>query len=277
MVSQPSSVARGKASKPVVRRKQGPRSRRTYLAENREFLTALARTGNVKQAAAEAGFWAETMHRRKARDPELAQRWEEALRTAAEALARPAAARLLPEGRARKASGEELVVRRGIDGQLQVRRARPGTLTQAAVDCFLAHLAASANVTAAADAAGFDSSNFYALAERDRVFAQSWREALETGYERLEAALLQGWFAPEGGDWADGLSTAIPMNAEQAIHLLNQHRNTVRLQGELADKRKGRPERSSLEFATQRLEQVMSRFKLLPDPLSDECEWTRPG
>jgi hypothetical protein len=272
-------VARGETARPAVRRKKGPRSKAAYEGENRAFLTALARTGNVKQAAAETGFWAETMHRRKARDPALAARWEAAIDTAREALARPAAARLLPDGTSeRRARGDELVVLSGVGGRLQVRRARKGTLTQAAVDCFLAQLASSANVTHAAERAGFDSSNFYAMAQKDRVFAQAWREALETGYEQLETALLQGMLDPERGDWLEeSLTISGAITAEQALHLLNQHRNTVRLQGELADKRRRGPDRSSLEFAMGRLEQTMRRFKLLPDPLDDEDERTRPG
>ena len=272
-------MARGISAKPAVRRTKGPRSRAAYESENRAFLTALASTGNVKQAAAEAGFWAETMHRRKARDPAFAARWDAAIETAREALARPAAARLLPDGTGeRRARGDELVVRRGIGGQLQVRRARKGILTQAAADCFLAQLAASANVTHAAKTAGCDSSNFYALAQKDRVFAQAWREALEIGYDRLETALLSGALDPARGDWlGEGLEISGPVTAEQAIHLLNQHRNTVRLQGEVKDKRRRGPDRSSLEFATARLEQAMRRFKLLPDPLDDEDEGSRPG
>ena len=67
-------MTRTRQEEVAVRRRKGPRSKAAYDAENRAFLTALARTGNVKQAALETGFWPETMHRRKARDPGLAAR-----------------------------------------------------------------------------------------------------------------------------------------------------------------------------------------------------------
>lgn len=75
-------------------------------------------------------------------------------------------------------------------GGLQKRRHRRDGLTKAKRKLFLDRLAATCNVTDAARAAGVKKSNCYNLRRRDPQFAALWREAIATGYELLEAALL---------------------------------------------------------------------------------------
>jgi hypothetical protein len=56
---------------------------------------------------------------------------------------------------------------------------------------FLAELAATSNVAAAARVAGIDTARVYELRRRDPGFYREWQEALCEGYDHLEMALLQ--------------------------------------------------------------------------------------
>lgn len=56
---------------------------------------------------------------------------------------------------------------------------------------FLARLAESSNVSAAAAEAGVATATLYARRRADAEFAQAWCEALAEGYDRLEMELLE--------------------------------------------------------------------------------------
>ena len=215
-------------------KRQGPRKPAVRAEENRLFLRHLARTGNAKTSAAACGVPQETMHRRRKKDGDFAARWDAALQTAAKALAHESEVRLLPEGAPGdlKTDGGEAVVRRGVGGRLQLRRSLPGKLTQTACDTFLAHLAATSNVTMAAEATGFDSSPFYALAARDESFAGAWKQAMAAGYDRLEMGLVEcanRSFDPERIEAPDDQAVGGTMSAYDALQLLTLHRRTQRL------------------------------------------------
>jgi hypothetical protein len=72
---------------------------------------------------------------------------------------------------------------------------------------FLDHLAACANVTAAAAAAGVGVSTVYDARRREPGFARQWDEAIEIGYATLEALLLER--AARGGAYVPG-GTEVP-------------------------------------------------------------------
>ncbi|HEX8366526.1 MAG TPA: hypothetical protein VF603_14690 [Allosphingosinicella sp.] len=119
----------------------------------------------------------------------------------------------------------------GKNKRPQVRARRNAGWTKKARRIFLDHLAATCNVTASAAAAGLHWSGAYALRRRDPEFAEQWRAALETGYARLEAMLMQR-AARDGDDddWDDGGDPDLPppdpagMDTELALQLLRMHR-----------------------------------------------------
>ena len=78
----------------------------------------------------------------------------------------------------------------GKDGP-QCVRSRGERWTDAAEAVFLDHLAASCNITAAAEASGFTTFSAYRRRRRDAAFAQRWQAALEQGYVRIEMALVR--------------------------------------------------------------------------------------
>lgn len=78
----------------------------------------------------------------------------------------------------------------GNNRVLQVTRTRKDGWTKAKRKTFLDALAATCNVKHAAREAGMSTTGLYMLRSRDPAFAELWREAMATGYERLEELLL---------------------------------------------------------------------------------------
>lgn len=88
----------------------------------------------------------------------------------------------------------EVVVRNGagaIRGHAQVRTYRAKRWTAGKRTAFLEALAATANVTASAEAAGMSRVQVYRIRRHDPGFRAAWREALCEGYEALEIVLLE--------------------------------------------------------------------------------------
>jgi hypothetical protein len=108
-----------------------------------------------------------------------------------------------------------------------------------AENAFLDTLATTCNVLAAVDACGFSSTTVYYQRRHNPGFAMRWQEALELGYERLEARLLEmaerSLTAPLTVPAEDDeLRISIP----QAIQMLQLWRRTVK---EGVARRGGRP------------------------------------
>lgn len=123
-----------------------------------------------------------------------------------------------PQGILMRASGK--------DGP-QLIRSKGDRWTEEAEAVFLDHLAASCNVLASCEAAGFGNYSVYKRRREDAAFAQRWQAALEQGYVRIEAALVRrAADALEG--FAPDPDTPIPtMTVEQAIKVLDRHRARV--------------------------------------------------
>jgi hypothetical protein len=81
-------------------------------------------------------------------------------------------------------------------------------------EIFLAELAITSNVQHACRVAGIDHSSTYKFRAHDAEFAQRWADAIEQGYQHLEAELLRtargdpgsGNSADEGVDGAEGVA-----------------------------------------------------------------------
>lgn len=114
-----------------------------------------------------------------------------------------------------------LVKPRGQDRRVKLVKARRET--------FLEHLAATCNVTASAEAAGVSFSAVYRCRMRDPGFQEEWKDALEQGYARLEAALLERAMRGEGraqidGDKeVEGPDAPAEVDWDKGIELLRNH------------------------------------------------------
>jgi hypothetical protein len=128
-----------------------------------------------------------------------------------------------------------MVICRGNDGRLQMRRAQPGKLTREAEQAFLAALSATCNMTLAAAAAGACFGAFNRRRRKDPGFAREVRLALAQGYRALEMALIEGGTAGshEHDDWRhNDPPTTPPMSVSQALQLLYLHQKEARLLSE---------------------------------------------
>jgi hypothetical protein len=124
------------------------------------------------------------------------------------------------------------VIVRRYDGKLQMRRAQAAKLTRECEQAFLAALSATANVTLSAAGAGASPRAFYRRKRQNPGFAREMRLALEMGYSRLEAALLESSLpgAYEHDEWRSNDPPAIPpMTANQALQLMYLHQKEARL------------------------------------------------
>ena len=219
-----------------------PLTRHQHL-QNAAFLKALRRTGNIRLAAREIGLSHATLHGRRASHPAFAQEWDAALTLAqadceiAGGRAAPLAAKtaLHADDRGHRTRGGETTVVRRNDGKLQIRSAQPGKLTRECEQAFLAALSATANVRLSAAAAGASVAAFYRRRRNNPAFAREMRMALELGYERIEAALIEAGLADSYRDdaWRHNDPPPVPpMTFDQAMQLLQLHQKEVRLEAE---------------------------------------------
>ena len=122
------------------------------------------------------------------------------------------------------------VVRGGCGRTAMRRKPQKKEATVRQRQIFLETLADSCNVCRAAAAAGITKSTFYRLRRRDDAFAEAWQAALESGYARLEMALVERaiyTIEGAGGDDVDPLPAVGAMTVAQAIDLLAKHRASV--------------------------------------------------
>ncbi len=133
------------------------------------FLNALRGGARHSEAAREAGFCRSSFYRLKKRDPAFAAGW-------AEAVSHSSGLRYICPGEGR---------------QLQLRRIRSVRFTPERQEAFLDHFAGTCNLADSAAAAGVSEATIFAHRAKDPDFAARFQTALEQGYARLEAMVVQ--------------------------------------------------------------------------------------
>jgi len=114
----------------------------------------------------------------------------------------------------------------GKDGP-QLIHSKGKRWTDAAEAIFLDALAASCNVTWAAEQCGFSTVALYARRRRDPAFAADWQQALEQGWARLEAGLVAAAIATVEGRTPDPDFPIPPMTVADVIAVLKLHQASV--------------------------------------------------
>lgn len=147
------------------------------------FMTGLRQGITIMAAAQGAGISAATAYKLRKNNARFVQAWDEAYAAGGR---RPASA--------------------GFTRTVQWRKA------------FLAALAETSNVSAAAAGLNIPTSTVYKLRREDPEFAAAWRAALYEGYEHLEMEVL-AFLRGNGGD--------CKLDVANAIRLLAAHRQTV--------------------------------------------------
>lgn len=169
------------------------------------FLRALERTGQARTAAEDAGIDHTTAYARRRAHAEFAVAWEEALKahSAAKARAEEAEIAAIRTGRSPSLpahassespspaegggpNGEELVAAGG-----QMKRAGHGRWSKRKEEIFFEELAATANVTRAAKAAGVSTNAVGARRLKHRVFRAKWEAVVQTAKASINMHLLE--------------------------------------------------------------------------------------
>ncbi len=211
--------------------------RRTSPRQLDLFLRHLARSGNIALAAADSGLARSGLHKRRARSPAFAARWDNALATFLSSPEtggegnRPSK----PDGKEASSSyltalGDLTLLDARRHRLPQLRRSPAGRLTPAGLAAFLAALETTANVRLSAATVGVAASSIYARRRRDQDFARAMDAALDTGAMHIEAALIEAaalMLDPGGLDEAapgeHPVSPFPDMTVDGALHLLRFH------------------------------------------------------
>ena len=117
------------------------------------------------------------------------------------------------------------VIRSSKTGRPCIARVGPGRWSAKSERAFIAELTATANVAAAARAAGVSTTAAYNRRRLWPAFAEAWREALAEGYVRLETFLIHAatsTLEPEPA--AEAAREGPTMTVEQAMNLFKLHR-----------------------------------------------------
>ena len=130
-----------------------------------------------------------------------------------------------PSNPANRPAGAGILV--GKDGP-QIIRSTGKRWSEEAETVFLDHLAATCNVTAAAEACGFSGPAIYARRRNDPAFAERWQAALETGHAHIRMLLAQRAIeALEGFEPDPEVAVLRPATFKEARELVGHHRDTV--------------------------------------------------
>ena len=220
-------------------------------------LRELGRSGSVALAAEAVGIDRSTAYQVRKANPAFKASWERALETARARLAERADSQAheqahpqpLPQSPPSRGGGERLalpiplplaggvrggprlrgdeVVRSSKAGRPCVVRAGPGRWSVASERAFLAELTASANVSAAARAAGVSAQAAYNRRRLWPAFAAAWDAAKAEGYVRIEMLLIHAATATLDAEPTVEACEAPPMSVEQAMNLFKLHRASV--------------------------------------------------
>lgn len=125
-----------------------------------------------------------------------------------------------------KPTGEVIVI--GKSGRPQRVSSGSRFWSDKAEQIFLDHLAATCNVRASADAAGFSNVAVYRRRRKWPGFAERWNAALAQGYARLEAVMLANAADTMEGRPPDPDAPVPPMSVADALNLLRLHRAAVK-------------------------------------------------
>jgi hypothetical protein len=220
----------------------------------RVFLRELGRSGSVARAAEAGGIDRSSAYQLRRRNAAFAASWDRALEGARETLREVSPSRSregpgegessrtdtgfssqththprpLPQaggGSRQPTPRDHEIVRASKAGRPCIARVGPGRWSARSERAFLAELTATANVKAAARAAGVSAQAAYNRRRLWPAFAEAWRDALAEGYVRIETLLIHAATAtldPEPTPQA--VSEAPAMTVEQAMNLFKLHR-----------------------------------------------------
>jgi len=200
------------------------------------FLRALGETGNVTLAADQMRVSKDWVYKLRRRDAAFDAACRAAVVEAREQLvlryATSASSAATQDERSwvdgPSPPGRGIVLQRGNGRRVQVKRARPDQWTEDTAHRFLTALAGTCNVRMAAAAVGTSSTSAFARRRLDPGFARAWAEALEIGYARIEAALVEAACCFFEGEVVPDDNPIRTMSVAEAIQSLNRNVRKVK-------------------------------------------------
>lgn len=271
-------------------RKKGEGTGLRAVTWEEPFLAALARTGNVAASAVAAGIDVSGAFNRRRRSPTFREAW---LTVLAEREARAGGLVLVAEPVA-AAQGMECVpavgggalVPRTSRGGAQLARVGTGRWGARAEEAFLGELAGSANVKAAAAAAGFSAEAVYRRRLKVPAFAQAWDAAIEVGKARLKALLVEAAgrsFDPDSlpvGEEGAGRHVSVG----EAIHILRLKGGEGSVAAAAQGKDEGVPGECGCSYTPEQVDELrmrifnkLQRVREIGDREMQEAGWLRYG
>jgi hypothetical protein len=200
------------------------------------FLRALARTGEVRAAAVDAGIDHSTAYARRRAHAEFASLWRGALAAHAQwgkrdeneaiAAVRRSARPLSPLAFGESPSPSEGGGAEGcelVGAGAQIKRAGEGRWSQAKEAVFFDELAATANVKRSAEAAGVSTNAVYARRMKDRLFKAKWAAVLESGRAAIEMKLVEAANKSFDPDEIDTGDVEPRVSVAEAIRIVQLH------------------------------------------------------
>lgn len=176
---------------PLLRGERGKKVPRWVMP----FIRALERTGQVREAAKDVGIdWSTAYQRRKAH-AEFAAAWDDALKAHGEGVAEEEAASIgfvASNPLSRLARGESDLSPQGRVGVgPQVKRIGAERWGRRKEELFFAELAATANVTRAAAAAGVSTQAVYNRRLKHALFRAKWEAVVRTARSAIDLYLVE--------------------------------------------------------------------------------------
>jgi hypothetical protein len=232
------------------------------------FLRALERTGEARSAAADAGIDHTTAYARRKAHGEFADRWAGALRAHAEAKARAEAAEIAalektpPPHSVRSPSpanaAEDLFVSGG-----KVRRAGHDRWSRRKEAIFFDELAATANATMAAKAAGVSTNAVHARRLKHPLFAAKWEAVVRSSSAAIDLYLVEETrktFDPESLDTGD-VKPRVTIDQAIKISQLNASKKAKALPDPFAEQAAS-PSAETIEALRER---ILKKFERLAE------------
>jgi hypothetical protein len=191
----------------------------TPLKWRRAFLRALAATANVGLSAQFAGIDKTTAYAARKRSTLFAALWDRALADGHAAVASGA----IPDDAAR-ISSRPLSIRSSRTGQTCVMETGEGRWNAEVEAKFIAVLATTANVAAAAKAIGMSKTALYRRRKQWPAFHAAWAEAVALAVDKLDLHLIEA--ATNLFDPAEVPQDMdiVPVSVDQVIKIVGLHR-----------------------------------------------------
>lgn len=198
---------------------------KTSPARRAAFFRALAATGNQTIAAERARVSRSWVSLHRAEDPAFRTRMDEAIAVARARLA--GAGGIAPPSGWGSLDGEALVVRGTNGRRVQVARAGLHEFSPPVERRFLSVLAATCNVRSACAEIGMTAQAVYAHRRRRPDFSRRWDEAIDMGYARLEAGLVEHAGSLFAGEQVEPDAIVGPVSFTDAMQLLFLHGHRI--------------------------------------------------